>query len=531
MIVSMSQKKLVPKSVLQGILSVLLVLVVLLLPFVSCSRKSVKDGLTIKDVSRRFTFNAGGRIREGALHVPLDYDGNTPYSLLFVLHGANSSGESLRTRGFDKIADELGFIVVYPDGIGKRWDTGGDAEFFELLVAEFKAAYSIAPNRIYLAGHSAGALKACELAASAPGLFTAIAPVAGLLQADTPTPGLLPVSVLHIHSLNDQEVPFDGIREWNLLSLPETVNFWRRLNGGKGLPVPESVPVPEKIRVQSGSVFYDAHGIKGTIWKGEKADTASLVYVAAGHEWPPLATEMIMDFFYNHPGRENRIAIAEAGLPLFSGIGAEIHLVPETEKKTGISKISYYTNKLLIGESDTPPFQVDWKVKTAGVQRLSAVARLENGDSVRSTINPFVLVSNGLSSKDRNSITTIPMVSARSSSDESREMSASFAVDGDFYTRWSSGWKDVESLTLDLGSAHMITGVTILWEMAYATMYSIDLSLDGKTWTEAFRETDGKGDIVLRTFPATEARYVRFSGSKRGTEWGYSFWELFVHGE
>jgi hypothetical protein len=45
------------------------------------------------------------------------------------------------------------------------------------------------------------------------------------------------------------------------------------------------------------------------------------------------------------------------------------------------------------------------------------------------------------------------------------------------------------------------------------------------------RKLDGKGGVESYAFPLTKARYVRFSGGKRGTEWGYSFWEIFVHGE
>jgi len=517
-----------------------LVIGLLVVGTVNCHRVPRPTGLAVTEHNTLFTIEIGGRMREGSLHVPPAYDGKRPYSLLFALHGANGSGEKFRAMGFDRLADEYDFIVVYPDGIGRRWDSGDDNEFFARMVDEFKKQYTIDPRRIYVTGHSAGAMEAYELASMNPGLFTAIAPVSGTVMAETPRENLLPTSVLHIHGLRDEEIPFTGVREWSLLSVPDSVDFWRRVNGGKGIPIPDNLPIPAGVNSGASEVFYDAHGIKGTMWHGLKADTALLVYGSGGHSWPPLATDLIMDFLYNHPARANRLSIDAEKIPLLTTMGTTINLRPILERKTGVASVSFFTNGQLICTTDKPPYGADWKVGTTGVHRLSAELRMKDGTIIHSMLNPFLLSSAAVTDKALKSkngaaggktTTLIPVVSVKSSSDEEGNTIAPFAVDGDFYTRWSSEWTDAETLTLDLGAEHRITGVTILWEQAFAKEYALELSGDGIAWQEAFRQNDGRGDIEFVPIDGKSARFVRFKGITRGTEWGYSFWEIFVHGE
>ena len=52
---------------------------------------------------------------------------------------------------------------------------------------------------------------------------------------------------------------------------------------------------------------------------------------------------------------------------------------------------------------------------------------------------------------------------------------------------------------------------------------------DGTTWTSIYSTTNGKGGV--ESFPVNgSGRYVRFYGTARGTGYGYSLWELEVHG-
>ncbi|TCO58337.1 penicillin acylase family protein [Actinocrispum wychmicini] len=103
---------------------------------------------------------------------------------------------------------------------------------------------------------------------------------------------------------------------------------------------------------------------------------------------------------------------------------------------------------------------------------------------------------------------------------------AANAVDGNPTTRWASDWSDNQSITVDLGTARPVARVVLTWETAYATGYHIDVSTDGTTWQQAYATTTATGGTNTVTFPTTSARYVRMTGTQRGTRYGYSLYEF-----
>ncbi|WP_432840877.1 discoidin domain-containing protein [Dactylosporangium sp. CA-092794] len=58
------------------------------------------------------------------------------------------------------------------------------------------------------------------------------------------------------------------------------------------------------------------------------------------------------------------------------------------------------------------------------------------------------------------------------------------AVDGNPRTRWSSGYQDDQWIQVDLGAAVAFDQVTIAWEQAYARDFVIQVSADGRSWTD-----------------------------------------------
>lgn len=503
---------------------------------VSCAPETSEGELVITDHDTRFRIMAQGRERDGLLHVPSSYDGAKPFSLLYALHGGNQSGEDFSGMGFDRIADELGFIVVYPNGIGRRWDSGNDAAFFVALTKALEKRYAIDPARVYATGHSAGAIEAYELASIVPGLFAGIAPVAGTVIDGSMMGDEVPTSVLAIHARDDPEVPFGGVWDWGISPFDESVALWRRVNGGKsgkGASVPDWVPIPGKARTGDGEVFFSAHGVTGTIWHGDGADTASLVYDAGGHVWPARATEYIMDFFYNHPAREARVELDSRALPIAVRAGDPLTLSANAGPEGAIQNVTFFANDEPIGVATTKPYRISWKPRTVGLNRLRAEATTTRGVTVKTTFDAFTLAAapSSAGGTGLSAASIIPPVSCRSSSNEAADIEAPCAIDRNFFTRWSSGWTDDEWLALDLGAPHLVSGVTIFWEIAWAKEYAIELSTDGKTWQRAARVNSGAVGVESVQFKPTRARFVRFHGLMRGTDWGYSFWEIIVHGE
>jgi hypothetical protein len=117
------------------------------------------------------------------------------------------------------------------------------------------------------------------------------------------------------------------------------------------------------------------------------------------------------------------------------------------------------------------------------------------------------------------------------SSVDSPEDLASYAVDGDTSSRWSSWYSDPQWIYVDLAATYTIDRVVLNWQAAaYGKSYEIQVSADAQSWATVFTESNGDGDIDDISFAPVAARYVRMLGVQRGTIWGYSLWEFEVYG-
>ena len=129
------------------------------------------------------------------LYIPASHDKKKPAPLLMILHGGGGTGKrmaNLARGGFKSIADEEGFIIVYPDGIERHWNDGrievtyqahaekiDDVGFLTTLMDHLVNTYNLDPERVYVCGVSNGAMMTQRLAFEASGKIAAIAPVIG----------------------------------------------------------------------------------------------------------------------------------------------------------------------------------------------------------------------------------------------------------------------------------------------------------------------------------------------------------------
>jgi polyhydroxybutyrate depolymerase len=59
------------------------------------------------------------------LFTPKSYRPGKPAPLVLAFHGYGSQGKDLeRATGFSKVAHQEGFLIVYPDGLDRQWQTG-----------------------------------------------------------------------------------------------------------------------------------------------------------------------------------------------------------------------------------------------------------------------------------------------------------------------------------------------------------------------------------------------------------------------
>ena len=119
---------------------------------------------------------------------------------------------------------------------------------------------------------------------------------------------------------------------------------------------------------------------------------------------------------------------------------------------------------------------------------------------------------------------------ASASSTENGSFVATAAFDGNANTRWSSKPSDNQWIQVNLGGSKPLCQVVLKWETAYGQAFRLETSDDNTTWTPIYETTQGKGgDETLAV--SGSGKYVRLSGQKRGTGYGYSLLEFEVYGE
>ena len=180
-----------------------------------------------------------------------------PMPLVLALHRFTGSGaEMARTSRFHEVAAEEGFVVVFPDGRGRRWNTESDASpddvgFLLALVDALSEELPIDPRRVYVTGASNGGFLTWLLACQASERFAAVAPVMATFPeeiADACGNGPMPVCI--VHGTADPVVPYDeselqggpgSMRR--VLPIPEAIAFWVERNGAN--PEPEITVLPD----------------------------------------------------------------------------------------------------------------------------------------------------------------------------------------------------------------------------------------------------------------------------------------------
>ncbi|MES2740143.1 MAG: discoidin domain-containing protein [Pseudomonadota bacterium] len=112
-------------------------------------------------------------------------------------------------------------------------------------------------------------------------------------------------------------------------------------------------------------------------------------------------------------------------------------------------------------------------------------------------------------------------------------MPASALTDGDIKTRWSSVDKvDNASVVIDLAAPTTFNRMILRWEAAYASQFKVEVSDnrdDAGSWKQVYLQQQGAGKNEDFAFPIVTARYVRVTGIKRASDYGYSLFEVEVY--
>jgi poly(3-hydroxybutyrate) depolymerase len=126
------------------------------------------------------TLESAGAQRIYYLYVPERLPENAKVPLLLTFHGSGRDGRSLVEK-WTKLADREGFIVAGLDSIDKQfWGVPEDGpDLVKALVDRLQARYPVDPSRLYVFGHSAGAVFGLKLGLMESEYFAAVAVHAG----------------------------------------------------------------------------------------------------------------------------------------------------------------------------------------------------------------------------------------------------------------------------------------------------------------------------------------------------------------
>ncbi len=288
----------------------------------------------------QFRLKIGQIDRHFTVHVPPGYDGKTAVPVVIMLHGGGGTSQTAAIEtGWNKKADQVGFLAVFPDATApdtsrpshfsrnpQLWNDGSDrfypgqkasddVAFLNAMLDELLRNYAVDSRRIFLTGFSNGASMSFRFGSEASQRLAAIAPVAGAcwqeqLSLKSPVPMCYITGT--VDPLNQLEggVPklanggSDKVRARPKPPVRDSIVKWVR---ALGCPVkPQATTAENGIQTetygpgQRGAevVFVTVEGL-GHTWGGGKSLLPELM---VGKRSDKLkATDFIWEFFKLHP--------------------------------------------------------------------------------------------------------------------------------------------------------------------------------------------------------------------------------------
>ena len=218
------------------------------------------------DFERHYLLADAGEIMPYRIYVPKDYPSRGQYPLIVALHGLGGNEDSMFSDfyGMPALAEERGYIVIAPMGFRVDGGYGGYAgqpvsrnqRFSEQDVLEVlertRAHYAIDPQRIYLMGHSMGAIGTWKMAARFPDIWAGLGPIAGMGDPST-AETIRHIPQIVVHGDADRTVAVEGSQEMvdALREQDAEVTFIKVAGGGHS-----DIAPPNMARMFD---FFDAH--------------------------------------------------------------------------------------------------------------------------------------------------------------------------------------------------------------------------------------------------------------------------------
>ena len=205
------------------------------------------------------SFGHAGWERDYVLHVPEDIGEGAP--LVVALHGGGGRARGFaRYTGLRELADEMGFVVVFPQGLERRWHdsyhleehpemAGVDDQGFIIALTEMISA-EYGTRGVYVTGMSNGGMFLQELLIANAESFDGGASVVAQIRHGLQGEPSRPLPLLFMNGTEDPLVPYGGgyvTLPWGstrgrVLSTDECVELWVSWNALSAGPEVDTLP-------------------------------------------------------------------------------------------------------------------------------------------------------------------------------------------------------------------------------------------------------------------------------------------------
>jgi len=222
-----------------------------------------------------------------------------PSTLVVLLHAAGSGPEQLRANtnyGFERLAHEAGWLVVYAAGFGKSWNDCrrtqqldarianiDDVAFLGKLIRELRDRYSIQDGRTLLGGYGNGAHMAIRMALERPDLIDGMFAVGGQLPVGAES--VCGQSPRPLNALLITNTSRPGAQESD--SAESTARYFANLAGypGPGVKAPVSSPegdatsgIEARRWLGANKAVVELYTARESILNGSELDAAQAAY-------------------------------------------------------------------------------------------------------------------------------------------------------------------------------------------------------------------------------------------------------------
>ena len=337
------------------------------------------DNITVDGTSRSYN-----------VIVPNNLGENRP--LLIFCHGYNQDAGWMQNSEFkndqvsmEAVCDTAKFVCVFPNGINKSWDTGGDRDinFIKAIIDKMVTQHNIDRNRVYLGGFSMGGMLTYHAMNKIPDLIAAFCPVSGYpMGGATANANVRAIPILHIHGTSDETCAFSGaqpaLNVWiNHNGCPTTAQVTNNYNGFSGCKMHVWGPGNDGVEVRLLELPNKGHWI----CKEKQVYTGKEIW------------NFCKRFSLNKTSPNVKITAPATGGKFISyGPKNEVTFPDITITATAddpngtVEKVEFYDGTTLLATCTAKPYKTTLSGAKAGKHKLKAIATDNDGETSTASV-------------------------------------------------------------------------------------------------------------------------------------------------